>query len=266
MGKHGFSPAQNPGNLKWLFNRIAEVGLDGVQIDPMHIESYEPEALENVKLYSKARGLLVEVGMGGCEPDRLRQRLAAAKIMGAKVLRTFVGSERPDEDVIAKWTEYAIGGLKAAAPDAKKAGIRIALENHGDFLAEELRHILEEVGSDYVGACIDTGNNIEYGEDPLHCVNVLAPYAASVHLKDIVTMPPLEDEEDAKVEYRNVPFGEGLVPLVEIVEVLKTKAPPVNIAIESVSPILESETETLAYEDSSIRESIQYARETLGIR
>src|SRR5256885_9774137 len=100
-----------------------------------------------------------ELGSG---EEQLGQMVDAAVICGSPVVRCFLGAqtERRGAVPFEQHLEESVRTLKAVAPKARAAGVKIAVENHGgvDLLARELRWLIEEAGPDYVGACLDTGN------------------------------------------------------------------------------------------------------------
>jgi sugar phosphate isomerase/epimerase len=64
-------------------------------------------------------------------------------------------------------------------------GLMIAVENHaGDLQATQLKTLIEEAGKDYVGALIDPGNATWTLEDPLHTLEILAPYCVTTGVRD----------------------------------------------------------------------------------
>ncbi len=95
----------------------------------------------------------------------------------------------------AAFQEYkatAEAALRLAAPVAEKYGVRIGVENHKDLHAAELAEMLTKLGSAAMGACIDTGNNLALLEEPLQVIETLAPLAVTVHLKDMAVQPTAE--------------------------------------------------------------------------
>ncbi|MGI9471264.1 MAG: sugar phosphate isomerase/epimerase family protein [Rubripirellula sp.] len=74
--------------------------------------------------------------------------------------------------------------LELAAPIAERFQVAFAPENHKDHRIEERVQALKAINSPFVGACVDTGNNFALLEDPVETAKALAPWAHSVHLKD----------------------------------------------------------------------------------
>lgn len=75
--------------------------------------------------------------------------------------------------------------LVRAADDAGERGLVLAVENHADLFADELVELIKAVGSPALGVCLDTANNLRMLEDVDRAIEVLAPYAKDVRLKDV---------------------------------------------------------------------------------
>ena len=45
--------------------------------------------------------------------------------------------------------------------------------------------LIERHGSEFLGVCLDTGNNISLLDDPMDTVAKLAPFAVTTHFKDV---------------------------------------------------------------------------------
>jgi len=73
---------------------------------------------------------------------------------------------------------------------AEDIGVYLALENHGVLLqdADELVSMIKSIGSDYLGANVDTGNFVYAGALPealRDYYKTIAPYTLSTHIKDV---------------------------------------------------------------------------------
>jgi len=203
-------------------HRAEGLGLAGVQFcDLGHFPSLEESYLSSVRAEAERAGLYVELGTGGTDPGHLGGALWAAAALGATVLRTFVGPFRwepgndPPDLILA-----ATRNLQQAVPRAERLGVRIAIENHIDLLAEELLSLLEGVQSEYVGVCLDTGNPFGLLEDPLMVAEALAPHTRTTHLKEFRVA--LQHD---RLILRGAALGEGDVPNERIVDILRRRSP-----------------------------------------
>lgn len=147
------------------------------------------------------------------------------------MLRTFISRSRyvpPVQEQVAT----AVRNLRETMKVADDLGVKIAIENHMELRSEELLQIAARVASPNLGFCLDTGNSLAVLEDPLQAARNLAPLVLMVHLKDAT----ISLTGDTAVMH-GVPLGEGIVPLPEIVEVLRQECPDASIQLESlVSP------------------------------
>jgi len=263
FGKHYWSPKKSAAkDVFWFLSHAHELGYHGVQIDPLHLGSFDGDHIGRIRAEAEERGLYVEFGTGGYEPEKLRSRLGTADRLGARCLRTFLGSDRSDPAEVRRILEEAVSGLREVAGDAEALGIPIAVENHEDLTAEELLELIERVGSPMVGACLDTGNSVTIGEDPMRCVAILAPYAKSVHLKDGI---PRLSEDGQVVGLEGTALGDGELDVKGAVEAIRGPQPGMPMTIEIPCRPKETEEETLRWEDEVVARSAVYAREVLGL-
>ena len=109
-------------------------------------------------------------------------------------------------------------------------GVRLAVENHKDWRADELIALLKRLGNDHVGVCLDTGNSIALLEDPMDVVEALAPWAFTTHFKDM----GLEEYRDGFL-LAEVPLGTGVLDLPRVVRTLRAAAPDLHFNIEMIT-------------------------------
>lgn len=117
--------------------------------------------------------------------------------------------------------------LALLEPVARRHGLRVAIENHKDHTADELAAHLRRLGSEWVGALVDTGNNIALCEDPYEAIATLAPFALSVHFKDMAVQPG-----DGGFLLSEVPLGTGALDLPRIVAMLLKANPRLVFNLE----------------------------------
>ena len=263
LGKHSdFTPAQ-PADTRWFLEKVVELGLDGFQLDPAHVESTDEGYLAEIRDFACEHDLYLEFGSAGVEPIRLIRDLKAARFVGAPVMRTFLGYD-PRLPKAERERRLAQAGrnLRQVVPYAEQFGVRIAIENHVDVMIKELKELIWVVGSEWVGACLDTTNNLFLGEDPLHTARELASYVHSVHLKDCLMAP-----EPAPQVVKPLALGQGNVPLADIIATVRQGSGLERFTIEVPTAAGQAEeSQLLAREEEKIRQSVTYARQVLGIR
>jgi sugar phosphate isomerase/epimerase len=213
-------------------------GADGCQMDVTQLASTEAAYLDGVKRRIADAGLFLELSVDAAaleDQGRFDDVAALARRLGAARLRVALLHGRRYEDFPRKeqWLEFA-GHWQQTLPRAKawleRHRIPVGIENHKDFLADELADLLRSVGSPWLGACIDFGNNLALLEEPLEVVEKLAPFAVTTHLKDMAVRP-----KERGFELSEVPLGTGLLPLARMVEVLRRHRPEVPLCLEMIT-------------------------------
>jgi len=75
--------------------------------------------------------------------------------------------------------------------------------------------------------CVDTGNSFALLEDPMAVVEAYAPYAFTVHLKDMA----VAEYEDGFL-LADVPLGRGVLNLPKMIEIFRKENPGINFSLE----------------------------------
>jgi sugar phosphate isomerase/epimerase len=281
---HGVGQAWADFKLPWprqlttfeLFDEADHLGLDGLHLDDGVLESLDAAYLQEVNAAAEERDLYLEYnfsmdmgGMGiGIQHD-LDEAIATATALGADIVKVSMDLKRPrpvsasrfHPEVMEQMKSFATR-LKASAPVAEDAGIRIAVENHCDSFSEEILWLLDLVDSPVVGACIDTVNALLVMEDPMQAIENLAPRAFTNHFRD------------DRIEFQRYGFkltgaavGEGDIDIKRAYEIIKTKSGMRRINIETEMEIpLDDMNQALRMEKETITRSIRYCREVLGIK
>jgi sugar phosphate isomerase/epimerase len=120
--------------------------------------------------------------------------------------------------------------LELAAPIVEKHRVKLAVENHKDQRIDERLALYRHLGSESIGACMDTGNSFALLDDPYEAVEALAPYAFTVHLKDQAVL-----EYDEGFLLGDIPLGEGSFDLPRMVASLKRARPNIRFALELIT-------------------------------
>lgn len=144
-----------------------------------------------------------------------------AQLLGTDTVRVFAAHPRSGIDLSATLATV-VRGLKEAAEVAEKAGVTLAVENHGLLAGRstQIVEILDRVGSPWVQANADLGNFLLVDEDPREAVGRLLPRIAHVHVKD---MQPVNDGGWTSLgghHYRGAQVGEGIVPIRDLLALL----------------------------------------------
>jgi sugar phosphate isomerase/epimerase len=117
-----------------------------------------------------------------------------------------------------------------AEPVLKKHRMKLAIENHKGWRAAEQAAWMKRLGSEWVGVCLDFGNNLSLCEDPMETARTLAPYTFYAHIKDMA----VEEYEEGFL-LSEVPLGEGLLDLKQIMQLLRQKDPNMIFNLEMIT-------------------------------
>ncbi len=187
--------------------RIADAGLD-VAVYSISNNFIQPEASDRVR-----------------ELADLRRGVDIALELGVDLLRVFSGSAREGVSQ-EQGMAWILEGLTAGADYAASRGVTLALENHGRFAgrSNQVRDIIEQVGSPALRVNLDTGNFLPVGQDPVEAAQELADWVVLVHLKDLNLAQSGETghvfTDPAGRSLTGSVVGEGLIDLAGIYSVL----------------------------------------------
>ncbi len=200
--------------------------LDGNIIDPVK----DRERVKQAVALSRAHGIDACALDTSCRfnlPDArareqqladLRAWIELAQVVQTPLLRVFGGADPADgptasEDEVNGWVGDA---LRAAAPDAERAGVTVALETHDAFSsARRTAAVLRLAPSPNVGAVWDSHHPYRVGETPEEVIAALGRRIVHVHVKDARRKAP--DSND----WQLVLMGEGEVPVREQLQSLQ---------------------------------------------
>jgi sugar phosphate isomerase/epimerase len=208
--------------------RAHELGVDGVSLESCFFPTFSSEYLGQIKR------LLDEYGFdrvyawghpdgleGGSNEQAYREMIQSfdyAQQIGAKVMRV-VGSSlmlrhQPHEPQLVRLTAMFRNAVKVAG----SYGIRMAVENHIDFTADEMVRLLDAVDSPYLGINFDTGNFLRLLDDPIKGMAKLAPRVYAAHIKDLKIQRGVPANE--WYFFSSTPVGDGVVDNQNLVQML----------------------------------------------
>lgn len=207
--------------------------------------SLEPAHLRRVRETAQRLGLELEIGMRsicptsnlfdprqGTAEEQLVRMIDAARSVGSPIVRAVMGNrvDRRGDVPLECHIENTVRVLRTVRNRAMDAGICIAIENHGgDLRAKELKALIEAAGTDFVGACLDSGNLPMTLDTPLDGLETLAPYVLTSHLRDSeIWCTP------RGVAVRWVPLGLGNVRIGEYLRRYMQLCPGRAISIEMI--------------------------------
>jgi hypothetical protein len=126
--------------------------------------------------------------------------------------------------------ESTAAALKNVRAQVTDLGVKVAIENHGDFTAREMRELIETAGKDWVGVCFDTANPMSVVEDPMLTLEALAPYIATSHFRDSVVF-----EHPRGAAFQWVALGDGCVEIEKLGARFTQLCPGVQVQLEVIT-------------------------------
>ena len=144
----------------------------------------------------------------GTLEEQVARGLKASQIFGATCMRCVLGGdpERPQIDMHIENMVKAVRGLRSRILDS---GVKLAVENlGGDLQSREMKRMIEAVGTDVMGVCLDSGNPVWMLEDPQMTLEMLVPYAETCHVRDSAVWKTPDG-----IAVRWVNMGEGNVDI-----------------------------------------------------
>ncbi len=218
-----------------VLDHIRGLGFGSLQIG---VEGWTLEFAKKVRQTCESYNMSLEgsIRLPANEGDvtRFERELRTAREAGAVVFRSALGGRRYEvftrrEDFEA-WKVRSLKSMTLAEPVARRLRVQIGIENHKDWELHELVAALESVSSGHIGACVDTGNSLALLEDPLEVVRTLAPYAVTVHLKDLAVQAYADG-----FQMNEVPLGQGSLDLPEILRILRAAKPQLLMHLEMMT-------------------------------
>jgi len=258
----------DPGSVMTLFDFIARAKrhqVAGVSIESFMLSDTCPDSVNRLRQQLEMANLECVWAWGhprglgsGLLPDALNdmyQHIDIAHAVGAQVMRICAGGRKTR---VLSWKEHKallVPLLLRAADRAAACQIELAIENHIDFLADELVDLLAAMRHPAIGVCLDTANNLRMLEDPSEAIECLAPYAKAVHLKDIAAYRGSPRDFGF---WPSVAVGQGLIDIPKALSALNRARFTGLLAIE-----LDYLHPQSGSEDEAIAQSVTYVRDVL---
>lgn len=210
-----------PLGLNGFLDLVAKLGLAGVEIPVALLKDVSGAEIERVRARIHADGKYA-ILMHGIPWADLDGSLDVARRFGFPIVRLHLtavlcGARGELGDEWPRVIGEARAQLKIFAVKAADAGIAVTIEDHQDLTSAELVEICGECGAN-VGVCLDTGNPLSVGEEPVAFARAVAPLVRHVHLKDYRVYRKPEGFSLVRCA-----IGEGVVPFDQIAEVLAAR-------------------------------------------
>ena len=212
---------------------VRELGADGVQTP---LRGKDKGLAKQMRAFSEETGSYYEgeLRLPKTESDlpTFESEVRLAREAGASVARAVFTSGRRYEvmkslDDFHAFHQQAARSLELAEPVLRQHQLRLAVENHKDLTSDELAALMRKLSSEWIGVLVDTGNNLALLEDPQTTLTALAPFAASVHLKDMA----VQTSDDGFL-LSEVPLGTGALDLPLMISTLQKANPRIIFNLE----------------------------------
>ena len=224
VGLPGFEPERRL-DAAGLIARANSLGLSLVQIaDNIALQHAGRDELKEVRERARECGVQVELGTRGIGRDHVRRFLDLCEMFESPMLRIVVdtANHHPPVPEIAE----ILGGLMS---DFRAARVTLALENHDRFDSRTFANLIEQLGADYAGICLDTVNSFGALEGPGVVIETLAPYVVNLHLKDFVIH---RHTSMMGFEITGAPAGKGRLDVPALLAALRSHGRDPNAILE----------------------------------
>ncbi|AJY75900.1 sugar phosphate isomerase/epimerase family protein [Paenibacillus beijingensis] len=221
---------------------IKKLGFDGAQFGG--IRSMSPQldvgSLKDIHEYAASQDLYAHVSVTYVNPVitgssidafrlRLEEEIRAAAKAGWHELHSAINTSNERYEHAVPWEEHVrqcINVIRSLRPVLEQCGSRINLETHGETTFDVLR-VIEAVGEDIVGVCLDTANTLVNAEDPVLAAKRVAPYTHMTHAKDGIVY-----FSQNGITRQGKPPGQGVVDWEQILPILGQYSPDLPLSIE----------------------------------
>jgi 3-oxoisoapionate decarboxylase len=236
-----------------LLDEAQRLGVTVAQFcDNLPLTRLAPAQLEEFHERARRYGLHIEVGTRGLDPEELRAHIALAGRFGSSFVRVVI--DRPGDEPSPR---EAVDRIRTMLPEFERAGLKLAIENHDRFSSRTLAGMVEELGREQVGICLDTVNSFGALEGPEVVVESLGQYTICLHIKDF-TIRRAGYQGGFIVE--GTPAGEGKLDVPWLLKKLEGCPHEFNAILESWVPQAGSLDETIERERAWAGQSVGFMR------
>jgi 3-oxoisoapionate decarboxylase len=237
-----------PLSLHDMLKQTGALGCTVFQIcDYPAVESLTAAELADLRSTAADLGIEVELGTRGIEPAHLHRYLDLCGELGASMLRSMLNTA----------TAEPVALLKEAMPAFESHGVTVALETYEQVPTTALVSVVEAVGSDALGICLDPANCVAGLELPHDVVDRTAPYVKNMHIKDFAFT---RQAGWVGFTLAGCPLGEGLLDYDEMLAVVNPAARGINQIVEHWLPWQDDAETTCLIEAQWTQHSVNYLR------
>ena len=233
--QYSFSASPHTRSAYDFLEYCSSLGAGGIQTG---LDSLDPGYLDKLRRRTSELGMYLEVTVSLPQRDDsadFERHVVAAQQAGAQCLRSACLNGRRYENFssLAEWKDFVTEShqrIAQALPILNEHRMPLGLENHKDWTADEMVALLERHASDYLGVCLDIGNNISLLDDPLDVIGKLAPYAVTTHFKNMAVKEYAEG-----FLLSEVPLDQGILDLSWVVDSIRKARPRARLNLEMIT-------------------------------
>ena len=242
-----------------LLEKAKVLGADVLQIaDNLPLGHLIDTELQKLRTTADGFGIALEVGTRGIKAENIDRFLAIAQILGSPILRVVIDSKGHEPD-IAEICQL----LQPFAAKFKSANIKLAIENHDRLTCAEFNEIIDRLGPDWVGICLDTVNSLGAVEAPNTVVPALAPRAINIHMKDFEI---IRSNGQMGFTVQGTALGKGRLDVPAVIAAVGGSAREITSVIELWTPRQENYSATVELEEAWAKESVAFLRKSIGLK
>ena len=239
-----------------LVDKAAAAGLNLVQVaDNLPLESWSAEHLFDLYKHAENKNISIEMGGRGLTPEHAHQCLKTAIAIKSPILRMVIDGAGFEPDL-----NSVISIIKELQPEFESYKISLAIENHDRFKARDFEKIVQSVGSEWVGICLDSVNSMGAGEGFEEVSRILLPYTINLHIKDF-TIRRVSHKMGIIIE--GSPAGKGMLNIEDTVERLIKLKRCRSAILELWTPPESNIENTVIKENKWANESLEYLKSIL---
>lgn len=212
-----------------LLDKARKLDVDAVQLARAMVSD---DMVEMATLGKKASdlGLELHLSTSTLTSEHLVQMIHAAHTVGAKQVNISLCCLQGSVKERQRYLESLLSELDTAFKRADRYGVALVFENGRHTAAADLAAFIQAAQTPWAGACFDMGNALTVPENPVDAAGILAPFCRAAHMKDVQVYRAPDG-----VVLVNCPVGEGVVPILDTLRVLKTRQPELPVFLQTAA-------------------------------
>ncbi len=240
-----------------LLQKAVDLGVSIVQIaDNMPLHHLPETELAGLVAQAADLDIQIEVGTRGIALEHLQTYVQLAHRFCSPFVRVVIDTANHQPTV-----PETIALIQKGLPLFQRFGVALALENHDRFTTADFLHILETIGSNDLGICLDTVNSFGALEGPAVVVAALAPWTMNLHIKDFRVR---RADHMMGFTIEGTPAGQGQLDIPWLRDTLQPFGRHPTAVLELWTPPETTVKATLEKETAWARESVAYLKTVLS--